>query len=127
MDDRPKKTPSLLKRDGNNQLIDADEGRKIAAELTAKLMNESQRFEKDNSMHFARTGKRDVVVHIAVTILPQVDGVNIVGEREKEVGQWCFRLNSRILPVRRQHIFKYLSELATIGKNALIRIGAVIE
>lgn len=125
MDDRKK---PMIARDDNNKVIDIEEGRRIAAELTQKLVSEQRKFDKDNSMHFAKTGKRDVVVHLAVTILGQVNGVNIIGEpAEKEVGQWCFRLNAQNLPMRTKQAYRPLAELANIGKQALMRIGAIIS
>lgn len=128
MDEKPKKTPSLLHRDANNKLIDADEGRKIAAELTQKLINEQRAVDKDNSMHFARTGRRDVVVHMAVTVLGSVDGHPIIGEpKEREYGQWCFVFKARQLPAPKSAVTKALVELTQFTRQAFIKLGMVRE
>lgn len=115
----------ILKRDANNKIIDPDESRRIVNDLTKKLITEQRAHEKDNSMHFAKTGKRDIVVHLAVTVLPTVNGVNIVGEVEKEYEQWCFKINARQLPMPRSYVIKAFSELAHMGKSAMIKLGMV--
>ena len=122
MSDR-KKTPSLLKRDEQNRVIDPGEAARINEDLMKKLLTEKRAHEKDESMHVARTGKRDVVVHLAVTVLPSVDGHNIIGQREQEYGQWCFRLNARQLPASRATLIKAFAELAHIGKQAFVKLG----
>ena len=123
--DPRKKTPSLLKRDEHNQIIDKTEADRIANELLRKLATEQRALEKDQSMHLARTGRRDVVVHLAVTVLPRVDGVNIVGEVEKEYNQWVIEFPARVLPIRQAKLHRAFANLAHTGMQALMKLGMV--
>lgn len=127
MDEKPKKTPSLLKRDEHGQLIDPQQGHKEANALLDKLMNEKRLHEKDSSFHISRTGRRDVVVHLAVTVLGQVDGKRIIGEQDKEYNQYCFVFPARALPARRAKLDRAFAELATFGRQALMRLGMVTD
>lgn len=121
------KTPPILKRDEHNQIVDPTEADRIVKELTQKLVTEQRLHEKDQSMHFAKTGKRDIVVHMALTVLPEVNGHPIFGEKEKEYQQWCFRLNARMLPTNRATLNKALAEICQFVKQGMMRIGCVRE
>ena len=120
----PNTGPKLL-RDATGKL-DQDDAKRVNEELLAKFLKESAHIDKENTFHVSRTGKRDLVVHLAVTILPQVDGHIVAGEQEREMGQWCFRLNSNQLPVKNATVIRALSELAHIGKQVLMKMGVVI-
>lgn len=122
-----KKTPSLLHRDASNKLIDPNEGHKIAAELTKKLVAEQRAHEKDRSMHRVRTGKRDIVVHLAVTVLGSQDEHPIIGEQDREYNQWCFKIPARHLPLRNEKANRAFAELCHAGKQALMKLGYVID
>jgi hypothetical protein len=97
------------------------------AKLFEKAITENRKWEQDNSYHFAKTGKRDVVVHMAVTVLPRVDGHTIFGEKERELVQFCFEIPARAFPARVSMLKKAFSELMTRGYQTLMKIGAVRE
>lgn len=122
-----KKTPPILHRDENNKLIDPQEGHKLAAELTQKLIAEQRAHEKDQSLHRARTGRRDIVVHMAVTVMGAQDGHPIIGERDVEINQWCFKIPAKRTPMRNQTAIKAFSELCHVGKQALMKLGYIVD
>jgi hypothetical protein len=123
--ERRKKTPSLLNRDEHNQIIDKTQADKIAAELLRKLAVETRLHEKDQTMHMARTGRRDIVVHLAVTVLPRVNGITIAGEVEKEYNQWVIEFPARVLPIRQTKLHRAFANLAHTGMQALMKLGMV--
>ncbi len=123
---KPKKTPPMLKRDPyTNAIIDPNESRRIADHLLKKLATEQRLHEKDQSFHLAKGHKRDVVVHLSVTILPRVDGNNVIGETEREYNQWCFVFPARALPAPKGAVDKAFAELIVYGRQALMRLGMV--
>ena len=113
-----------LKRDEHN-ILDRDEARKLNEELLKKFKDESQRFNKDETLHHAKTGRRDIIVHAAVTILAQVDGHPVMGEVDKEYGQWCFRMNAENIPWRRPILQKALAELIHLCQQSIAKIGGM--
>ena len=119
-----KKDDNLLKRDAHGQL-DKDQAKKVNEELLQKFLAESDKLNKDNSFSNVKTQRRDIVVHLAVTILPRVDGHDVIGEKEREMGQWCFQLPAQQLPVKNFTVIKALSELCHLGRQCLLKIGAV--
>ena len=123
--ERRKKTDSLLNRDEHNQIIDKTQADKIAAELLRKLAVETRLHEKDQTMHMARTGRRDIVVHLAVTVLPRVNGITIAGEVEKEYNQWVIEFPARVLPIRQTKLHRAFANLAHTGMQALMKLGMV--
>jgi hypothetical protein len=122
--EREKRKP-VLDRDEHNQIKDKDQADRILDGLMQKARTEQRAVDRENTMHVARTGKRDIIVHLAVTVLPQINGINIAGEREKEFGQWCFRLNARMLPARKGMAHKAFAELAHVGMQALMKMGLI--
>ena len=119
-----KKKPSLIPKNSDGS-VDHATANRLLKDLTNKLMTEQRAAERDNSMHASRTGRRDIVVHLAVTILPRVDGHGIIGEQEKEFGQWCFELPAGKLPCTKPTAYKAMAELAHIGLQALMKIGVI--
>lgn len=95
--------------------------------LLKKGADEQAALDRDNSFHFAKTGKRDVVVHLAVTILPRVNGRQVIGDREREMGQWCFEIQAKHFPTKVAVLKKCFSELMTVGYQCLMKMGAVRE
>lgn len=120
---KPDSGPKLA-RDANN-LLDKEEAKRVNQELLAKFLTESRHLEKEGSFHVSRTGRRDIVVHLAVTILPRVDGNTVVGENSREMGQWCFELPARALPISNGKCIKAFAELCHIGKQVLMTMGVV--
>lgn len=128
MDRRPRKKPKdggpILKRDEHNTL-DQDDAQKAADGLMRKLLSEQRAHEKDESMHMAKTGRRDIVVHMAVTVRGQVNGHPIIGETDKEYNQWCFEIPARALPINNAKAVKAFAELCHLGKQALMKLGMI--
>jgi len=123
--ERRKKTASLLNRDEHNQIIDKTQADRVAKELLRKLAVETRLHEKDQTMHMARTGRRDIVVHLAVTVLPRVNGITIAGEVEKEYNQWVIEFPARVLPIRQTKLHRAFANLAHTGMQALMKLGMV--
>ena len=119
-----KKTPSLLPRDPHGQII-KDEAEIVKDKLIKKFLSESQHLQKDNSFYSVKGKKRDIIVHMAVTLLPEVEGRQVIGEVEREIGQWAFRMLAHQLPMPNKHALKAFSELSHIGKGALLKLGLV--
>ena len=123
---RPRdKKPKVLPHKQDGTLADPKGAEEYTKELMAKLRHEQRLHEKQESFHVVRSGTRDVVVHLAVTILPRVNGHAVVGEREREFNQWCFELPARSLPVSNATAIKAFSELCHVGKQALMSLGLV--
>lgn len=95
--------------------------------LFAKAEVEQRALDKENSFHLAKTGKRDIIVHLQVTVLPEVNERVVVGERMKECEQLCFRIPARMVPARRQVWEKAFRELMTFGFKQVISIGGLRE
>lgn len=102
---------------------ESNERKELTDFLLKKHAEESKLFAKENSFHAKVTGPRDVVVHLAVTVLDEVDGHKVIGEEPREYNQWCFRLPASQLPVDMQTATKAYAELMTLGKQALIKLG----
>jgi hypothetical protein len=119
------KPKSPILRDEHNRPIDPQAGHKIANELLTKLVNEQRQAEIENSFRNVKGMKRDIVVHLAVTVLPRVDGHTVIGEQEREYGQWCFVLPAKALPIKNFTAIKAFSELCHLGKQALMKLGMV--
>jgi hypothetical protein len=123
--ERKPKTPPVLKRDENNKIIDPNQSTEMVNDLMKKLVTETRAHEKENSFHVSKTGRRDIVVHLAVTILPRVNGHTVIGEQEKEFGQWCFVLEAKRLPATPGVIRKALAELCHKGWETFLKMGIV--
>lgn len=95
--------------------------------LYQKAETEQQALEREDSFHFAKTKRRDVVVHCAVTILPRVNGKTLIGEKQVELPQLCFEIPARDLPMRSRLWQKPFRELMTVAYQQLMKIGAVRE
>lgn len=122
-----KKTPSLLRRDANNRLIDPDEGRKIADQLTKKLIHEQRLYDKDNTLNVARGRRRDIEIHIAVTVTNRIDGHPVIGEQDREYNQWVIVLPAKVTPLRSKTVMHSLAKLCIPVKQALMRLGYAID
>ena len=120
------KIPNILPHNDDGS-VDKIEAERIKSELLHKFLTESRAAERDNSFHVSRTGKRDIVVHLAVTILPDVDGHRVIGEKEREVNQFCFRIPASRLPMSNAHAIRAFSELAMCGKKEMMKIGVIHE
>lgn len=116
----------ILKRDQHNKL-DQQDAKRVNDELLKKFISETERFNKDESLHHAKTGRRDIIVHAAVTVLAQVDGHPVIGEVDKEYGQWCFRMNAPGIPWHKPVLYKALAELMHLCKQAVASIGGMRE
>jgi hypothetical protein len=123
---RPPKPPSILHKDNTGKLVDPDEPRRLNDELLKKLITEQRAHEKDESFHVSRTGKRDVAVHMAVTILPRVNGKTVIGEAEREYNQWCFVIPAQKLPMHPSTCNQAFRELVRFAVQALMSLGMLI-
>lgn len=47
-----------------------------------------------------KSSSRDVQIHAAVTIMPNVNNVPMIGEKDLEIGQFVVQLDSRFSPFR---------------------------
>lgn len=120
---RPKSAPLLSRKSDGS--IDPEEVKKVNAELLSKFVRESAHVDKENSFHVSRTGKRDIVVHMAITILPQVDGRTVVNEVEKEMCQYCFVIPARATPWSAASCTKGFAELFHRGRQVLLTMGVL--
>jgi len=48
--------------------------------------------------------KRDIQIHMSVTITNRVNNVEIFGEKEKELPQLCIQVDARNAPVRKMDL-----------------------
>lgn len=60
--------------------------------LYAKGQDELTHLKRENSMRKPRTKARDLMVHIAVTVMGEVDGRHVYGEKDNEIGQFAVRI-----------------------------------
>jgi hypothetical protein len=95
--------------------------------LLKKAETEQRHLEREDSFHFVKGGKRDIVVHCVVTILPRVNGKTIIGESQKELPQLCFEVPARAIPWRRPLYQKAFAELMTLAFQQIMKIGGVRE
>lgn len=72
----------MSKRDHNKEL----------EALYDKAKDELTHLKKENTFKGPKTRARDVMVHIAVTIMNEYDGRQVAGERENEIGQFAVRI-----------------------------------
>ena len=63
-------------------------------ELFKKAQDEQSHLKTENTFHTKRR-ERDVMVHIAVTVLNEQDGRIVAGEKEHELGQFAVRIPSK--------------------------------
>lgn len=128
MDDKkPPRRKPVFEHNNDGSLKDPDSAKKVTDELMKKFLTEQRLHEKENSFNIARSSKRDVVVHLAVTVLPSVDGHTVIGEQEREYNQWCFKISAKELPIRNGSVIKRFAELCHTGKQALLSLGMVRE
>jgi hypothetical protein len=95
--------------------------------LYKKAETEQQALEREDSFHFAKTKRRDIVVHCAVTILPRVNGKTLIGEKQVELPQLCFEIPAKSIPMRSALWQQPFRELMTLAFQQLMKIGAVRE
>jgi hypothetical protein len=63
--------------------------------LYAKAQDELSHVKDDKTFSGGKGRHRDVMVHIAVTIMPDVEGNHVMGEKEREIGQFAARIPAR--------------------------------
>lgn len=114
-----------LKRDPLSGALDREQAQQVNQELLQKFLTEKRLHEKDESLHVAKGGRRDVVIHLAVTKLARVDGHPVLGEKDQEYNQWCFEIPASQLPVKNSTIIRGFAELCHLGKQALMALGMV--
>ena len=119
-----KKKP-ILHRDEHNRVIDPTEAKRLTEELIGKLVGEQRQHEKENSFHLARGKKRDIHVNILVTIMPEVNGRTVIGEKEVPLEQIAFKLPAKILPVSNGTLIKAFSEMCHLAKQQIMKLGMV--
>lgn len=60
--------------------------------LYIKGQDELRHLKVENSLRKPSTTARDVMVHIAVTVMGEVDGRHVMGEKDNEIGQFAVRI-----------------------------------
>lgn len=51
-----------------------------------------------------RSKKRDVQIHSAVTIMPNVNSVGMIGEKDTEIAQFAVQLDAKLAPFTRVQV-----------------------
>lgn len=93
--------------------------------LLEKAETEQNKLESEDSFHFAKSRRRDIVVHCVVTILPRVNGKHVIGEKQIELEQLCFEVPARALPAKQSLWRKAYAELMTLSFQQIMKIGGV--
>lgn len=66
-------------------------------ELFAKGQDETRRVLKDNVLRKPKGKARDVMIHVAVTIMGEQHGHRVMGEKDNEICQFAVRIDSQWL------------------------------
>lgn len=95
--------------------------------LFEKAQTENQHLEKENSFHTAKNGRRDLAVHLAVTVLPRVNGRTVVGEKDLELNQYCFEIPAGKQPFPLSNLKRAFWELCSHGYKEVMKAGGARE
>jgi len=68
---------------------------------------------------------RDVMVNTAVTVVPRINGVHLMAEKDVEVCQYAFELHAKKLPWPERHVKRALEEQMNMILEKMRRAGLV--
>lgn len=73
--------------------------------------------------------RTDIQIHAAVTIMNRVNNIELIGQKETELPQFCVQIDARDTPVRKMDVeaaFKALGQkcLDQMRQNGLLKAGS---
>jgi ribosomal protein L6P/L9E len=74
-----------------------------------------------------RDKKRDVMVHVAVTIMPRHKNIKVIGEDENEIGQWAADIPAPKTPMTKAQFAAMMNELAASAYLRMRSFGLIVE
>lgn len=105
------------KRDYNSELL----------KLFEKATNEQRHLSAEDSFRKVTGKKRDVMIHIAVTIMPEVNEKRVIGEKENEICQFAVRVPAPKWPIKRSWCKTMMQELTLHAYRRMMAAGLVRE
>jgi len=70
-----------------------------------------------------KSKNRNLQVHTAVTIMPNINSLIVGGEKDREIGQWAVEIGASAMPVQEYVIDKCFEEMKFLAKQRMREYG----
>lgn len=106
-------------------MSDQSDTNKILGELLGKAQLEQAKLNEFESIKRPSSRRRDVMVHVAVTILNRQNGVTVVGEKPNEICQYAVEIPATQFPIKMSWAKKTFEALTLHAYKKMLAFGLV--
>jgi hypothetical protein len=89
------------------------------------MANELLRVKHGDLPLLKKAARRDVMLHAACTIMSTSGGVEVIGEKEKEICQFAVHIPSHLVPKPESHIRRAFAEMCEMTLAKMRAAGLV--